>query len=97
MVYRDGDIPGMLLDTGVEFVHAGIVTKALLDTPEAEFLQATGKGGMIGKSVTAIIQSSKHPTISVKDTVKIDGIDYTVIERLKESDGGITRLLCALK
>lgn len=96
MAYRDGDIAGLLEDTGVEFIHDGTVTKALLDTPDAVFLEAAGISGLIGKSVIALIQTSKHPDIKVGNTVTLDGTEHRVIERLRADDGGTTQLLCSL-
>jgi len=95
VAFRDGDLAGVF-DTGVEFIHAGTVTKALVDMPDAVLLDARGLGGLIGKSVMATVRTSEISDLKVGDTVKVDGTDYTVASRTALDDRALTLLLCSL-
>ena len=98
--FGDDEIAAMFQDFGVECTFDGITYKygAIVDYVDAVTLQDMGVTGVINKSVTAMMQTSKWPSLMNMDAVDkqivIDGVGYTVRQRLQQSDGALTHLLC---
>lgn len=92
--YRDADIPAMLTDFGVPVTVGAASGQAIVDYVDAVTLQQNGIAGVINKAITVMLQTSAFPTAKVGDSVTIDGVPYTVRERLQQTDGAITHLLC---
>ena len=99
-IYNDAEIERMLVDWG-NILTAGEVTAPCilddadvvdLDRPSlASYVQAGG-GGQIVRKITAIIRTSDFPALKANDAVSVDGRDYTVWDRMKHGDGGLTEL-----
>lgn len=96
--FADSDIPAMLADFGVVVVFDGITAKGVVDYVDAVTLQQNGIAGVTNKAITVMLQTSAFPSLAgnnaVGKPITVDGVPYTVRERLQQSDGAITHLLC---
>ena len=96
--FGDSDIPAMLADFGVAVVLDGVTAKGVVDYVDAVTLKENGIAGVINKAITVMLQTTAFPSLGGNNAVgkqlTVDGVTYTVRERLQQSDGAITHLLC---
>jgi hypothetical protein len=96
--YADSDIPAMLADFGVAVVFDGVTAKGIVDYVDAVTLQQNGIAGVTNKAITVMLQTTVFPSLiannAINKPITVDGVPYTVRERLQQSDGAITHLLC---
>ena len=91
--FGDSDIPTLMADMGIAITVGGVAGIGLLDEADQIFVQDAQRGQVIATATTLTVQSSAFPTVKVGDTVAVGGKNFTVRERLRESDGGLTKLL----
>ena len=90
--FADSDIPAMIGRFGSPITIAGIAGIALVDAQDQAF-NSDGQDGVTVMPVTsAIIQTSAFPNISIDDAVLLNGIDYTVRDRMRIDDGALTKV-----
>lgn len=96
--FGDSDIPAMLADFGVSVGLDGIYASGIVDYVDGVTLKENGISGVINKGITVMLQTTAFPSLmansAVGKQITIDGVAYTVRERLQQSDGAITHLLC---
>lgn len=96
--YEDSDIPSMITDFGVVVVFDGVTAKGIVDYVDAVTLEQNGITGVVNKSITVMLQTSAFPSLvannAIGKTITADGVTYTVRQRLQQTDGAITHLLC---
>ena len=92
--FGDSDLAYMLSGTGAVTVvfgsYSGPGQQDLFD----EVLLKGDQVGLIGKVTSIVVQTSAFPGIKVGSSITINGIAYTVRDRLREGDGATTKLLC---
>lgn len=94
--YREADIDVMLSDFGVPVEIVGVNTvRGIVDTPDELLLEHDG-AGMIGVSISVLFKTSAVPSIIVGSQIRIDSRLYDVRQRLRQDEGAVTRVLCAL-
>lgn len=97
--FRDADIPAMLADTGVAInIGAtkdsdGVDGVGLLDEADQILVQDANRGQVIELVTTLTVQTSAFPNMAIGDAVSVAGKSFTIRERLREGDGGLTKLL----
>lgn len=96
--FNDAEIPMMLKDFGVSVHFDSINTElCLVDYVDIVALRQNGMQGVINKAITVQLQTSKFPSLVSNDAVGkpivVDGVAYTIRERLQQSDGAMTHLL----
>jgi hypothetical protein len=96
--FGDSDIPAMIAAFGVAVVFDGITSKGIADYVDAVTLKENGIAGVTNKAITVMLQTSAFPSLVANNAggkqITVDGTTYTVRERLQQSDGAITHLLC---
>ena len=96
--YGDSEIAGMLNDFGVSVVFEGVTGKGLVDYSDAVTFRENGIAGVINKAITVTLQTSAFTSLAamnaVGKTIMVDGVSYTVRERLQQSDGALTHVMC---
>lgn len=92
--YRNADIPAMLADFGVPVTIGAATANGIVDYVDAVTLQQNGITGVIGKTITVMVQTSVFPAVKVGDSLTVDGVPYKVRLREQQTDGAITHLLC---
>lgn len=98
--FHDADIPAMMADFGVSVTFDGITLPqgVIMDYVDNVTLKENGIAGVINKAITAMLQTSEFPSLvannAVGKPIVVDGVTYTVRQRLQQSDGAITHLLC---
>lgn len=98
--YQDDDVPAMMRDFGVSVTFDAITLDkgALMDYVDNVTLKENGIAGVTNKAITCILQTSAFPSLAGSDAVgksiTVDGTAYVIRQRLQQSDGAITHLLC---
>lgn len=96
--YRDADIPAMLADFGVTVVFDGITAVGVVDYVDNVTLKENGIAGVVNKAITVMLQTSAFPSLASNNAIQkpivVDGVHYTIRDRLQQTDGAMTHLLC---
>jgi len=97
-IFRDSDIPTMLNDFGVPVQFDGISGIGLVDYVDSVTLKENGLAGVVNKAITVMLQTSAFPSLAgmnaIGQPITVDGARYNVRDRLQQSDGAMTHLLC---
>jgi hypothetical protein len=91
--FRDADIPTLLADMGIAVTVGGVAGIGLLDEADEIIVQDGSRGGVVMLASTLTVQTSAFPTVKIGDPIVIGSTNFTVRERLREGDGGLTKLL----
>jgi hypothetical protein len=91
--FGDSDIPTLMKDMGIAITVGGVAGIGLLDEADQILVQDVSRGEVVATATTLTVQSSAFPTCKIGDAVVANGKNFTVRERLRESDGGLTKLL----
>jgi hypothetical protein len=99
-IYRDADIPTMLIDFGVPVTFDSVTVQkgGLVDYVDNVTLKENGIAGVVNKAITVQLQTSAWPSLiannAIGKPINVDGVPYYIRDRLQQSDGGMTHLLC---
>jgi hypothetical protein len=91
--FGDADIPALLADMGIAVLIGGVGGIGLLDEADEITVNDQNRGGVVVLSTTLTVQSSAFPAMKIGDAVIVGSKNFTVRERLREGDGGLTKLL----
>jgi len=91
--FGDADIPALLKDMGITVTVGGVGGIGLLDEADQIIVQDVNRGEVVATATTLTVQSSAFPAAKIGDAVVVNSKNFTVRERLRESDGGLTKLL----
>ena len=91
--FGDADIPALMADMGIAVTVGGVAGIGLLDEADQILVQDSQRGEVVATATTLTIQTSAFPTAKIGDAVIVGGKNFTIRERLRESDGGLTKLL----
>ena len=91
--FGDADIPTLMADMGIAITVAGVDGTGLLDEADQILVQDVNRGEVVATATTLTIQTSAFPGIRIGQAVVAAGKNFTIRERLRESDGGLTKLL----
>ena len=91
--FGDSDIPALMADMGIAVTVGGVAGIGLLDEADQIMVQDLNRGEVVATATTLTVQTSAFPTAKIGDAVVAGGKNFTVRERLRESDGGLTKLL----
>jgi hypothetical protein len=91
--FGDSDIPALMKDMGIAITVGGVAGIGLLDEADQILVQDVNRGEVVATATTLTIQSSAFPAAAIGQAVVAGGKNFTVRERLREGDGGLTKLL----
>jgi len=91
--FGDSDIPTLMADMGIAITLGGVAGIGLLDEADQILVQDQSRGEVVATATTLTIQTSAFPGLKIGDAVVANGKNFTVRERIRESDGGLTKLL----
>jgi len=91
--FGDADIPALMKDMGIAVTVGGVAGIGLLDEADQLLVQDQNRGEVVATATTLTIQTSAFPNVKINDAVSVGLKSFTVRERLRESDGGLTKLL----
>ena len=98
--FNDADIAAMIKGCGgVPVTFDSIDDQlGLADYSDAVDFKENGIGGVINKAITVTLQTSAFPSLvgnsAVGKPITVDGVSYTIRQRLQQTDGALTHLLC---
>jgi hypothetical protein len=96
--FGDADLPFLIGDTGIPVTVGGVDGIGIL-TYQDEVLvndpntSESFRGQVVVLVTTLTVQTSAFPLAKIGDAVVIDSQTFSVRERLRDSHGGITKLL----
>jgi hypothetical protein len=91
--FGDNDIPALMKDMGIAITVGGVAGIGLLDEADQILVQDVNRGEVVATATTLTVQSSAFPAAAIGQAVVAGGKNFTVRERLREGDGGLTKLL----
>ena len=91
--FGDSDIPALMADMGIAVTVGGVAGIGLLDEVDEILIQDQARGEIIVPMTTLTVRTSDFPSVAVGATVVIGSRNFTVRERLRVGDGGLTKLL----
>jgi hypothetical protein len=92
-VWNDTDIPGMIAATGgVPCTIGGYAGMCLMDLNDSILIQDSNRGQVVAGQPMLTVQTSAFPSLDIDTPVTVDGKNYTVRERLRYGDSGLTKL-----
>lgn len=94
--FGDADIPALMADMGIAITVGGVAGIGLLDEADQIIVQDVSRGEVVATATTLTVQTSAFPAAKVGDVVVANARNFTVRERLRESDGGLTKLLLGI-
>lgn len=94
--FGDSDIPALMADMGIPVTVGGVVGVGLLDESDSILVNDEQRGQVVVQATTITVQTSAFPAAKIDDAVVAGAKNYTVRERLKEGDGGLTKFLLGI-
>lgn len=94
--FGDSDIPLMMAAFQARPVTIGSTTGVgLVDSEDQVYATSDGpdRGGVVISVSKITIQTSQFPDCKIDDPVFLDGLSYSVRERLRKHDGALTEIL----
>jgi hypothetical protein len=91
--FGDSDIPALMADMGIAVAVGGASGVGLLDEADEIVVQDSQRGQVVVLATTLTVQTSAFPAVAIGAAVAIGSKNFTVRERLKMGDGGLTKLL----
>jgi hypothetical protein len=91
--FGDSDIPTLMAVMAIAVTVGGVAGVGLLDEADEITVQDEGRGEVIVLATTLTIQTSAFPAAAIGQAVAIGSRNFTVRERLRIGDGGLTKLL----
>ena len=91
--FGDSDIPALMADMGIAVTVGGVAGIGLLDEVDEILIQDQARGEIIVPMTTLTVRTSDFPSVAVGTAVAIGSRNFTVRERLRVGDGGLTKLL----
>lgn len=93
-VFRDGDIAVLIQNTGgVPITVDGVSGFGLMDHSDEILFSDQNRGTVVVGMPTLTIQTSAFPNAKIGSVVVVDGVTYTVRERMRQGDGGVSKLM----
>ncbi len=100
ITFRDDDLSGIVADSAriglaVPIVIDGHAGQGYVDENDQVVVSEMNRGEVVGGITTVTIQTSAFPAGSIKPNkpIVVDGVSYTIRERLKTGDAGETKIL----
>ena len=91
--FGDADIPALLADMGIAVTVGGVAGVGLLDEADQVLVQDAERGAVVVLATTLTVQTSAFPAAAIGDAVVVGSTNFTVAKRLREGDGGLTKLV----
>ncbi len=91
--FRDADIPALFADMGVAISIGGVAGLGFFEETDQIQVSDVMRGQVVGLVTTITVQTSAFPAMKIGDAVAIGASNFTVRGRLREGDGGLTKVL----
>jgi hypothetical protein len=91
--FGDADIPALLKDMGIAITLGGVAGIGLLDEADEIIVQDAERGAVVILATTLTVQTSAFPAVAIDAAVVIGSRNFTVQKRLREGDGGLSKLV----
>ena len=82
-----------MADMGIAITVGGVGGVGLLDEADEVLVQDAARGQVVVMMTTLTVRTSDFPAVAIDAAVVIGAKNFTVRERLRMGDGGLTKLL----
>jgi hypothetical protein len=100
ITFRDADVSALFADAArmglaVSVTIDGNTGVGIVDENDQVIVSDGNRGGVVGGVTTVTVQTSAFPADSLvaDKAIVVDGVSYTIRQRLKESDAALTKIL----
>jgi hypothetical protein len=90
--FGDSDIPALMADMGIAISVGGVVGVGLLDEADEILVQDAQRGEVVVLASTLTVQTSQFPAAAIGQAVVVNGKNFSVRNRWRIGDGGLTKL-----
>jgi hypothetical protein len=80
-------------DMGIAITIGGVGGIGLLDEADEILIQDATRGQVVVTMTTMTVRTSDFPAVAIDAAVAVGAKNFTVRERLRMGDGGLTKLL----
>jgi hypothetical protein len=94
--FGDADIPTLLADMGIAITVGGVNGIGLLDEADEVLVQDADRGQVVVLMTTLTVRTTDFPAAAIDQAVAVGSRNFTVRERLRIGDGGLTKLILSL-
>lgn len=91
--FGDADIPTLLADMGIAVTVGGVNGIGLLDEGDEVLVQDADRGQVVALMTTLTVRTTDFPAAAIDQAVAVGSRNFTIRERLRIGDGGLTKLL----
>ena len=90
--FGDSDIPTLLADTGIAITVGGVNGIGLLDEADEILVQDADRGEVVVLATTLTVRTTDFPAPAIGQAVAVGSRNFTVRQRFRMGDGGLTKL-----
>jgi hypothetical protein len=94
--FGDGDIPALMADMAIAITVGTVAGVGLLDEADRILVQDEERGQVEVLATTLTVQTSAFPAAAIGQSVAIGARNFTVRDRARIADGGLTKLVLSL-
>lgn len=91
--FGDADIPTLLADMGIAVTVGAVNGIGLLDEADEVLVQDADRGQVVVLMTTLTVRTTDFPAAAIDQAVAIGSRNFTVRERMRIGDGGLTKLI----
>ena len=93
-MFRPEDIVAMMQPpVGVPVVFNSASFFGLLDENDITVLSDSGRGEVVGSTITLVVRTLDVPNVKIDDPITVDGVAYRVRHPIREGDAALLKLL----
>src|SRR5215469_4062327 len=89
--FGDGDIPTLLSDMGIAITINNVSGTGLLDEADEILVQDAERGEVVVLMTTLTVRTTDFPNAAIDQAVAIGSRNFTLRERLRIGDGGLSK------
>lgn len=90
--FGDSDIPTLLADMGIAITVGGVNGVGLLDEADEILVQDADRGEVVVLATTLTVRTTDFPAAAIGQAVAVGSRNFTVRQRFRMGDGGLTKL-----
>lgn len=94
--FGDGDIPTMLADMAIAVTVNNVTGVGLLDEADEILVQDAERGEVVVLATTLTVRTTDFPNAAIDQAVAIGARNFTIRDRRRIGDGGLTKLVLSL-
>jgi hypothetical protein len=94
--FGDADIPTLLAAMGIPITVGGVAGVGLLDEADEVLVQDAERGQVVALMTTLTVRTTDFPAAAIDQAVAVGSRNFTIRDRARIGDGGLTKLMLSL-